>query len=113
MASLRSQVAYYRDELRDGIAWVAFWRQGRSWKSDSFYGETDAGPDLANPTFEEEDLETMREIVAEDPNAVLINGYYNCPFFNDDEPGCTVAFMADHIRYRYDGNHEQLIAHLA
>ena len=29
MASLRDTVKDYQDELRDGIAWVAFWKQGR------------------------------------------------------------------------------------
>lgn len=27
MASLRKVVGEYRDELRDGIAWVAFWKE--------------------------------------------------------------------------------------
>ena len=31
MASLRDSVKDYQEELRDGIAWVAFWKEGRSW----------------------------------------------------------------------------------
>ncbi len=30
MASLREAVKQQQEELRDGIAWVAFWREGRS-----------------------------------------------------------------------------------
>lgn len=26
----------YQDEPRDGIAWVAFWKQGRSWNAGIF-----------------------------------------------------------------------------
>ena len=30
MASLRDVVSEYQDDLRNGIAWLAFWREGRS-----------------------------------------------------------------------------------
>ena len=39
MASLRDTVKQYQEELRDGIAWIAFWREGRSWNGDYFYLE--------------------------------------------------------------------------
>ena len=29
MASLRDMVSEYQDDLRNGIAWLAFWREGR------------------------------------------------------------------------------------
>ena len=41
MASLRDAVKVYQDELRAGIAWIAFWREGRSWSSDYIYLEMD------------------------------------------------------------------------
>ena len=41
MASLRDSVKNYQDELRDGIAWVAFWKQGRSWNAELFHLEVD------------------------------------------------------------------------
>ena len=41
MASLRDTVKDYQDELRDGIAWVAFWKQGRSWNAEYFYLDMD------------------------------------------------------------------------
>ena len=37
MASLRTMVGLYKDELREGIAWVAFWREGRSWEASAFW----------------------------------------------------------------------------
>lgn len=39
MASLRDSVKDYQEELRDGIAWVAFWKEGRSWNAELFHLE--------------------------------------------------------------------------
>ena len=36
MASLRDTVREYQDDLRSGIAWLAFWREGRSWHGEAF-----------------------------------------------------------------------------
>ena len=36
MASLREAVKNNQEELRDGIAWVVFWREGRSWTRPAF-----------------------------------------------------------------------------
>ena len=39
MASLRDTVKDYQEELRDGIAWVAFWKTGRSGNAEYFHLE--------------------------------------------------------------------------
>ena len=41
MASLKEIAREYRDEIMDGIAWVAFWKQGRSWNAELFHLEVD------------------------------------------------------------------------
>ena len=41
MTTLRDTVKDYQDELRDGIAWVAFWKQGRSWNAEYFHLDMD------------------------------------------------------------------------
>ena len=69
MASLRDNVKHYQDELRDGIAWVAFWREGRSWNADYFYLNAD---DNLDP----EDISRLEEIRRSDPAAVVLNSYY-------------------------------------
>lgn len=69
MASLRKVVSEYRDELRDGIAWVAFWKEGRSWKAECFYVEVD-------DSISAEDMKRLKGIQSIDPNAVVLNGYY-------------------------------------
>ena len=37
MASLRDAVKDNANELRDGIPWVVFWREGRSWHSEAVF----------------------------------------------------------------------------
>ena len=69
MASLRDSVKDYQEELRDGIAWVAFWKQGRSWNAELFHLEVDG-------TLEPFDRSRLEEIKAADPAAVILNGYY-------------------------------------
>ena len=69
MASLRDSVKDYQEELRDGIAWVAFWKEGRSWNAELFHLEVDG-------TLEPFDRSRLEEIKAADPAAVILNGYY-------------------------------------
>ena len=76
MASLRDAVKVYQDELRAGIAWIAFWREGRSWSSDYIYLEMD-------DTLTPEDRSRLREIQHTDPVAVVLNGYY-CGYLGED-----------------------------
>ena len=62
MASLRDSVKDYQEELRDGIAWVAFWKEGRSWNAELFHLEVDG-------TLEPFDRSRLEEIKAADPAA--------------------------------------------
>lgn len=70
MPSLRSIASWEADTIRDGIAWVVIWKEGRSWHSEAMWlnPETD--------TLEPEDLKRAREILEKDPNAIAVNGYY-------------------------------------
>ena len=70
MANLRDTVKDYQEELRDGIAWVAFWKTGRSWNAEYFHLEMG---DILYP----EDRSRMEEIKQADPAAVVVNGYYS------------------------------------
>lgn len=97
MASLRTMVGLYKDELREGIAWVAFWREGRSWEASAFWLDD-------HDEFEPEDLEEVKEILEADPDAVFINGYHNCPFGDGggETEVSSIDFMMEHIRWRYE-----------
>ena len=70
MASLRDVVSEYQDDLRNGIAWLAFWREGRSWQAEAFHLDLD-------DTLYPEDRARLAEIQAADPRAVVVNGYYS------------------------------------
>ena len=61
MASLRDSVKDYQEELRDGIAWVAFWKEGRSWNAELFHLEVDG-------TLEPFDRSRLEEIKAAGPH---------------------------------------------
>ena len=76
MASLRDTVKQYQEELRDGIAWIAFWREGRSWNGEDFY--LDAGDSLTA-----EQKSRLEEIRQKDPAAVILNSYY-CGYLAGD-----------------------------
>ena len=79
MASLRDSVKDHQEELKDGIAWVAFWKQGRSWNAELFHLEVDG-------TLEPFDRSRLEEIKAADPAAVILNGYYCGRFRRGYEP---------------------------
>ena len=97
MASLRNTVKDYQDELRDGIAWVAFWREGRSWNADYFYLE----PDDAIQALDRNRLEEIREA---DPAAVMLNSYY-CGHLGED---MNLDELAAGVRWHYENGYNQL-----
>ena len=97
MASLRDAVKDYQDELRDGIAWVAFWREGRSWESEYFYLEMD-------DTIPPEDLWRLKEIRDKDPAAVALNAYY-CGHLAED---MNLDELAAGVRWHYENGYNLL-----
>ena len=97
MASLRNTVKDYQDELKDGIAWVAFWREGRSWNADYFYLE----PDDVIQALDRSRLEEIRET---DPAAVMLNSYY-CGHLGED---MNLDELAAGVRWHYENGYNQL-----
>lgn len=98
MAALNAIAREWADELREGIAWVIVWKTGRSWNAQAVWLNCD------DDTFEPEDLELARKVLEQDPNAVMLNGYY-CGRFGED---MTVAELAAGIRWHYDNGYNQL-----
>ena len=97
MASLREAVKDYQDELQAGIAWVAFWREGRSWHSDYIYLETD-------DTLTPEDRGRLQEIQDTDPAAVVLNGYY-CGYLGED---MNLAELTAGVRRHYENGYNNV-----
>ena len=93
MASLRDTVKEYQDELRDGIAWVAFWKQGRSWNAEYFHLDMD-------DTLYPEDRSRLEEIKSTDPAAVILNGYY-CGHLGGD---MSLDELTAGVRYHYENS---------
>ena len=97
MASLRDSVKDYQEELRDGIAWVAFWKEGRSWNAELFHLEVDG-------TLEPFDRSRLEEIKTTDPAAVILNGYY-CGHLGED---MSLDELTAGVRYHYENSMNDL-----
>ena len=97
MASLRDSVKDYQEELRDGIAWVAFWKEGRSWNAELFHLEVDG-------TLEPFDRSRLEEIKAADPAAVILNGYY-CGHLGEN---MSLDELTAVVRYHYENSRNDL-----
>ena len=74
MASLRTMVGRFRDELREGVAYVAFWKNGRSWGAEAFWLDPGYFEDYGD-AIEDDDAREMRQIINTDPNAIIVNGF--------------------------------------
>ena len=104
MASLRDTVKDYQEELRDGIAWVAFWKTGRSWNAEYFHLEMG---DYLYP----EDRSRMEEIKQADPAAVVVNGYYSGYLGEDMSLDELTAGVRHHYENGYSNIGEFIEAH--
>ena len=104
MASLRDTVKDYQEELRDGIAWVAFWKTGRSWNAEYFHLEMG---DYLYP----EDRSRMEEIKQADPAAVVVNGYYSGYLGEDMSLDELTAGVRRHYENGYSNIGEFIEAH--
>ena len=93
MAALNEVAKEFSGEIRDGIAWVIIWKTGRSWHAESVWLDPDSD------TFELDDLSTATEILEQDPNAVMVNGYY-CGHFGEN---MTIAELEAGILWHYEG----------
>ena len=102
MASLRDTVKQYQEELRDGIAWIAFWREGRSWNGEDFY--LDTGDSLTA-----EQKSRLEEIRQKAPAAVILNSYY-CGYLAGD---MTVDELTAGVRRHYENGYNDVVDFIA
>lgn len=98
MAALTTIARQEADTIREGIAWLIIWKTGRSWHAEAVWLNTD------DDTFELEDLDTARKALEEDPNAVMLNGYY-CGHFWED---MSAAEIEAGIRWHYENGYNLL-----
>lgn len=99
MASLYDAVKNNEYELRNGIPWVVFWREGRSWESDYVY------LDSMTEQIEYDDLVRLEQIKSIDPRAVALNGYYSGRLGED----MTLNELTQGVRWHYENNYNTLV----
>ncbi len=103
MASLKNLVKAYKEDLMDGIQWVVFWKNGRSWHADTIFTEID--DDNPDPEYDPISTDTkayLQAIYNQDNKAIILNGYYSSSFYAD-EP---LAEWVNHVRYCYESQLE-------
>ena len=106
MASIRQIAQDVLYEARDGIAWIALYKEGRSWGAECFWGEFDEQGNafiLDNP----EDINRLREILEIDPDAIFVNPECNNLGPCGDE-GMTRETLANGLRWQYGLQYSRL-----
>lgn len=99
MAAIRQAAQNVLDVVRDGIGWIALWKSGKGWMSMDFYPDYDERTQRF--TFEDYELEKLRAIFRQDPEAILVNGY----FYNLGDPeAMTRDTLTNALRWQYE-NH--------
>lgn len=105
MAAIREIARRYNDEIQDGIAWVAIWKNGRSWEAEAFWEE--GGDYDGGYFFSSDDMERMEEILKVDRKAIMINGYYtNCGTVEDER--VSIESVVSGIEWNYYNRYNQL-----
>lgn len=74
MASLKQVIRDNRFEITNTVAWVAIYKDGRSWMAEAFYPKD--GDYENGYVLDEYDYGRMKEIVDTDHKAICINGDY-------------------------------------
>lgn len=110
MSSLRDEAKFYFDDFQDAIGWMLVWKEGRSWNIERMYEteyeETNRLLRIpAHWTISEDNKAEIERVLAIDPNAVLINGYYyNIGSLEE----MTLTSLVDGIRFQYRNSYGEL-----
>ena len=105
MASMREVAREVLDDAKSAINWIAFWKTGRSWHSEIFFGvEYDDGRSCWNPKpstwkIDDEDADRLLQIYDEDSGAILVNAYYDNLGGLED---MTLESLIDGILFQYN-----------
>ena len=102
MASLRTTAQQVFEEARDGIAWIALYKKGRGWEAACFWPDINKNNEFI---FDPDDAWEIKLILATDPKAIFVNGYYTNlgPLEEMTRESLTAAF-----RWQYEEHFNQL-----
>ena len=103
MPSLRECARNVRNEAADGIQWIAIWKNGRSWKAETFSVDFDYSAGTIDA--DRDDFLRLKEIIREDPLAILVNGYYSNIGCYEDGTLPDIKTLADALRWQYEDCH--------
>lgn len=102
MASLRMTAQQVLEEARDGIAWIALYKEGRGWGAACFWPDIDRNGEFK---FDPDDAQELKAILAKDPDAIFVNGYYTNLGPIDE---MTRESLSDGLRWQYEEHFNQL-----
>lgn len=99
MASMRQTAQDVIDVAREGIGWIALWKDGKGWMARDLYPDIDRDGNLL---FEDYEMEALQLIHKMDPRAILVNGWHH----NLGDTTCmTRDSLADALRWQYGLQH--------
>lgn len=99
MASIRTEAQDVLDVARDGIGWIALWKNGRGWNTFCFWPDITSDGSLV---FEDYEIEGLQNVLEADPRAILVNSWHH----NLGDTTCmTRDSLADALRWQYDLQH--------
>lgn len=96
MASLRNEAKWALDAGRYGIGWIACARVGRGWRCEVVYPEVDQQGFIES--MDDSDTAICRELLALDPQAILVNSYWHNL---GDTESMTAQDLAVALRWQY------------
>lgn len=107
MASIREAAQNVIGEGRDGIGWIALWKQGRGWETAAFWPDYN---ERANTlAFESYDMPEIIEILEQDPDAIIVNSYvHNLGSVEE----MTRDTLANALRWQYDLQNSKIADYL-
>lgn len=106
MASINELVRENKGNMEAGIAWVAYWKNGRSWNAEVFH-PADGGLESHDLIFDAYDMARMEQIIKEDWQAVILNGYYTNCGVSEEEPN-SVSTIVDGVKWNYRNGYNML-----
>lgn len=103
MANLRTTAQQVLEEARDGIAWIALYREGRGWRAACFWPTFYEESGLF--TFDPDDAQELKAILATDPDAIFVNSYYTNL---GPTEGMTRESLSSALRWQYEEHFNRL-----